>query len=659
MHFFKKVKWVVISLAVLLVSGVGMVYFTEPEFAYIPSKDKVLNGGSIERFTTMSADKKRSFDYWGISISELEASELSKYEQGQEILSAENGAVNINEDLLNLGRESFYSETYGNEVFLTDIMGLVDGPLTIKNVSKAVLNLNGKGTTNLRVQLAESIKIGNKTYKKGDYIDTGLDVPKGSYSPLGMPIAFSDGRIKAGVSCAACHATVDRETKMVIEGAPNADLNAGLLLAMATNSAAYFTHSDIKSLEGYLKEDSLKVEDTNGKIQSLPDPVAFEKAVDEIFAQWAPGNFDSTIDMENNPSQIPDSFTLGDHPYGWSGFAMAGPFNGLSTFSNNVHAQNTDSTSQAEVSEALFGIDKEVYLGTLLQNAADPTYRFNPKQTKKPSEFFAKIDPTPSAPGVNELVKTPQFPKVSLIAPDGLIASSPGFGVNEQNNAMSAWQNTLVPPKSKTTISMETLDRGREVFKKAGCISCHAGGAGTNNQVISAKVIGTEPSRAKAFKKTEKIFGNSYVQSPDTPVPVPEDANILKVPTDYLDRKDIKLAYAHGDSPGGYKVKGLVGLYWTAPYLHDGGVAVGPNGKTDIGVSATLLKGIPADPKNSLKALVDKKLREKVVKANKASKQLQQNHTVGSGHNYWVDETTGFTKEDQEALVQYLMLFSE
>jgi hypothetical protein len=96
--------------------------------------------------------------------------------------------------------------------------------------------------------------------------------------------------------------------------------------------------------------------------------------------------------MENNPSQIPDSFTLGDHPYGWSGFAMAGPFNGLSTFSSNVHAQNTDSTSEAEVSTALFGIDKEVYLGTLLQNAADPKYRFNPKQTKKPSEFFAKIE---------------------------------------------------------------------------------------------------------------------------------------------------------------------------------------------------------------------------------------------------------------------------
>src|SRR5690606_28687421 len=106
-------------------------------------------------------------------------------------------------------------------------------------------------------------------------------------------------------------------------------------------------------------------------------------------------------------------FTLGDHPYGWSGFAAVGPFKGLSTFSQNVHAQNSDSLSQADASKALFGIDKEMYLGIILQNAANPKYRYDPSTGQKPSAFFASVDPTPDAPGVNELVSSPDSPKLS------------------------------------------------------------------------------------------------------------------------------------------------------------------------------------------------------------------------------------------------------
>lgn len=100
----------------------------------------------------------------------------------------------------------FYAETFGNEVFLTDILGIVDGPFTIPNLMKAIVELGGKGTTNLRVELAKEVTIGGKTYKKGDKIDTGIDVPKGAYAPLGMPVKFSEGRLKVGITCAACHA---------------------------------------------------------------------------------------------------------------------------------------------------------------------------------------------------------------------------------------------------------------------------------------------------------------------------------------------------------------------------------------------------------------------------------------------------------------------
>jgi hypothetical protein len=644
-------KWILISVLIVFLAGFITVYFVEPEYAYIPPNDKVLSKSGLPDFQK----GHRTFDIWGHTIPGRITNERMMKKEGRSKLSPSNGAVAVDQAVLELGREAFYAESFGNEVFLTDIMGIVNGPFTIPNIAKAILELKGQGTTNLRVKLAETVSIGEHTYKKGTKIDTGIDVAKGAYVPLGMPVKLSEGRVKVGLTCIACHATVDRDTGMVIEGAPNSDLNAGMLLALATNSTAYFTHAEISAMTDYMKDMKRKIIASDGSSATLPDADVLEKKVDEIFASWPPGNFDSTIDIKSNPSQIPDSFTLGDHPYGWSGQNGAGPFKGLSAFSNNVHAQNSDSLSQADASPALFGIDKEVYLGTILQNAANPKYRFDPNLGMKPSEFFASVDPTPGAPGVNEMIPSPTYPKVSLVAPDGMFVGSPGFRTWEQINAMSAWQNTVFPPRSKIETDEETNKLGKEVFIRAGCISCHAGDTFTNNKIISANVIGTEPSRAKAFKKTEKIFADAKLYSFDTPVPLPGVSNILGVPTGHLDPEQIKLALAHGNSPGGYKVPSLIGLYWTAPYLHDGGVAVGHDAQTQLGVAGTLLKGIQPDPANSLIALVDRELRAKVIRANQAQKGLQQVHVQGIGHEYWVDESTGFTKEEQEAMVLYLL----
>ncbi|GIP34722.1 hypothetical protein J2TS4_39320 [Paenibacillus sp. J2TS4] len=639
-----------IGLPILILgAGCALLLWWEPEYAYVPPASKVVNPPSIK--ARMMGESGQEYDLWGQSIMKQETDSM---QAGSPFLSSENGAIPIDEALLKLGRKALYKETFGNEVFLTDIVGIVDGPLTIRNMAKAIMKLKGQGTSNLRVELAEDATIGDKVYKKGDKVDTGIDVPKGAYAPLGMPVKFSQGRLKVGISCMACHATVDRETKQVIEGAPNSDLNAGLVLALATNSSAYFTHTDVDNVAKFIKDLNRTVPTSDNRTAPLPDPAALEKAVDENLVKWPPGNFDSTIDMTSNPSQIPDSFTKGGHPYGWSGFAAAGPFHGLSAFSNNVHAQNSDSLAQVEASPELFGLDKEVYLATLLQNSANPKFRYDPRSGLKPSEFFAKVDPTPGAPGVNEMIKPPSFPNLSLMAPDGLYISSRGFKVGEQVNGMAAYQNTLVPPDRKEKTNAEVLELGRTVFQRAQCISCHAGEAFTNNRVISSAIIGTEPSRAKALKKTEKLFGPTTMFTPDTPVPVPRDAKVLEVPTGHLDPEQMKLAFAWGDSPGGYKVKGLIGLRWTAPYLHDGGVAVGPD-LTQVGIPGTFLQGVEPDPANSLRALIDKDLRQQVIVANEQSQALKEVHVAGIGHEHWVDSTTGFTKEQQDALIQYLL----
>ncbi|MEH7334613.1 electron transport protein [Neobacillus drentensis] len=629
---------------------------SEPVYAFIPSKDQIVQP---EKVASQKDEDQPAFDLWGRTFSRKEAHDLLKTAKGRELLSPKNGAVKIDQALLHLGKKSFYEETFGNEVFLTDILGAFNGPLTIENFQKAVKGLNGKGTTNLQVELAETVTIGRKTYKKGTKVDTGFDVAKGSNEVLGLPMVRSEGRLKVGLSCAACHATVDPINKKVIEGVVNTDANFGLLLALGTNTTAYFARTEIASLKDYIRNLDKTVVTSEGKKEPLPDPKALEEAVDDSVIKWPKGNFDITSDFISNPTQIPDSFTLGDHPYSWSGFAMAGPFKGLSALNNAVHAQGSDLTTIADASRALLGIDKEVYLGTQLQNSANRKYRFVPNKGLKPSEFFAQVDPTPEAPGVSKAITLPTYPRSSLVSPNGLIVSSPGTNVGEQNNAMSAFQNTFVPPKAPIKITDGERRLGQQVFSRGSCITCHAGSFYTNNKIIPVEKIGTEPSRAIGLRKAGEFLTEPLIYSPDTPVPVPKYALVLKVPTGGFDPNQIKLAFGIGKTKGGYKVPSLIGLYWSSPYLHDGGVAVGANAKNQLGIAGTLNKGVLPDPYNSLRALVDKNLRSQVVKVNESTESLRKSNVTGQGHEYWVDGSTGFSQQEQDALIKYLLTLKQ
>jgi len=601
------------------------------EYAYTPPTEKIVNPNS-SFLRTLEQPKT-----------------LGKRNQHGEVLDEH--LISIDQDFLDQGRQNLYQETFGNEYFFSDLMGVLDGPINLKNFSKALLKLKGQGTSNLQIELEEQVTIGGRVFQKGEKIDTGIDVAKGSLVPLGYKIKYAEGKVKMGLTCMACHATVDRQG-MVIEGAPNTDLNVGVLLAMAPNSAAFFTHTDIKHLENYLSETSNVITSSENKKITLPDIQKFEEAVDRSLLKWPKGHIDTSIDMVNNPGQIPDAFTFGDFPYGWSGFAAVGPFEGLSVFTNNVNAQNTDPLSQIEVSQELFGIDKELYIATILQNAANKKFRYDPGSGLKPSEFLEKVDPTPGVPGLTELIKMPTFPKANYFAPIGLFSSSPGFKAGEQVYAMSAYQHTIRPPK-KENLDYALVQEGERVFQQAQCMTCHSGAAFTNHKIIPVSEIGTEPSRAKSFQLTKKIMGPNLMYDPNTPVPLPEETTILPLTLNLMTKKELDLAFAH-DSLGGYKVKGLIGLGWSPPYLHDGGVAVGLDREKEIGIPGTLAKGIHPDPRNSLRAILDRRLREKVIQAN-VSAGLNEIHITGEGHEFWVDEQAGFSKREQDALIEYLL----
>jgi len=641
-------RWVRGLLLVVVVLGIlaSIVYVIEPEYAYLPPLTKVLNP---ER-----GNQDQAFDVWGHGITQAEATRLLQTTEGQALLSPQHGAVAITDALLTLGRVSFYRETFGNEVFLSEIMGILDGPLTSWRMAKALWKLGGRGTTNLQLPLEEDVTIGGATFPKGTVLNTGLDVVPGSYLPLGLKVKLQGGRLVVGITCALCHATLDPHTMQVVEGGMNSDFNGGLVLALATNSAAYLGHASVASLDAYTTDPQRTVTRSDGTIARLPDTRALEDAVDAGLLQWPPGTFDATTDLVGNPTKINNTFTLGHHPYAWTGIFAAGPFQGLAAITSHVHAIGSDGLSQAASSAFLMDLDPEVYLGTLLQNAAQRRYRYVPTPGQTPSAFFARVDPTPGAPGVNQIVRLPTFPHTSLISEVGLAGSAPGYRFMEQNNALAAFQNTLIPPPAPLPTTQATVTRGRAVFAQAGCAQCHAEPDLTNHRVIPVSEIGTDPSRAAALKTTEAHYVPPVLYTFDTPVPIPPEARPVAVPTAQLDSQQIQLAFAYGGTPGGYKVPSLIGVYWSAPYLHDGGVAVGPNAQTQCGVPGTLLQGIPPDPVNSLRALIDRALRQQVIAANATAPSLLAMHVQGTGHEFWVDAETGFTPADQETLIQYV-----
>ncbi len=358
-------------------------------------------------------------------------------------------------------------------------------------------------------------------------------------------------------------------------------------------------------------------------------------------ASWPPGSFDSSADRVTNPTSIPSSFSAYGEPYSWSGREMLGPFGGLSSLNNNVHAANSDTTQLAAASPWLFGLDPETYLGIVLRGAPEGPLRYDPLGPRRPSETLHAADPTPASPGINDYAVLPTYPATNYMTDNGLFASVPGEPANYANNAMSAFQNLLRPPKTATDPT--TVAAGRAVFERAGCGACHAGPALTNHKVIPAAEIGTEPTRAKAGAKMEARQSPPAMFATDTPFPLPADPKLVNLPIPGERLPQVLLAWGQGGTEGGYKVPNLVGLAWTAPYLHDSGVAVGRKAETELGIPGTLDKGNAPDAANSLRALVDRQIRAHVVAANAASEKARTARVTGRGHDYWVDGEAGFS----------------
>jgi hypothetical protein len=98
----------------------------------------------------------------------------------------------------------------------------------------------------------------------------------------------------------------------------------------------------------------------------LPDPQKFEAAFDDAVLAVPAGNFESSPDKISNTTQIPSVFTFKTGPYLFDGQFAVGPFGGLSAITNAVHSSELNLVAASQLSQQTIGIDREVYLGTMV-----------------------------------------------------------------------------------------------------------------------------------------------------------------------------------------------------------------------------------------------------------------------------------------------------
>ncbi|MBD2440133.1 di-heme oxidoredictase family protein [Nostoc sp. FACHB-110] len=644
------------------------------------------------------------YDYFGKLLSPRQAAYLVKQKRlnpRDPVSYQKIGAVEITDELIKQGEDIYFNRKIGDNFGLQAVFGLAQGLSTIlPEIQTAVVQLNGQPTTNLQITLQKNLTLGSRTFHIGDVINTGLKVEKGSKFPLGL---LPDEKTQTiGISCAVCHASVSNEGKR-LAGVPNGELAIPLFIALAPNSSAAFARLNtqldpnnplnLNPLNPQYQGNGKTIIDSEGNLVELPDPQKLEDAFDDAVLDVPFGHFESSPDGIDDTTQIPSGFTLGNHPYTADGGFAVGSFNGLSVFNSAVHSSEINLLAAAQLSEKTLGIDSEVYIGTFLQNAADPRFRLPDGEPIKPSEWlrqqqqqlgipFAELEDQISAPDAGN------YPNLnpSLATFNGLffspntnkagdIASGKFFFAA---NAMSAFQNSLVPPANRSQENWKALKngsvrRGAKVFQQANCATCHIPPFFTDNKIHPVEEIGTNSARAKSRLGLNKLLVEPKLYSYDTTVPVSANATVLDVPTEGISATPTTLPT--GILPkGGYKTTTLRGLYFSPPYLHDGGVAVrqgslkvfgdgrfqviDPKG---LGLTGTLSQGLPADSASSLRALLDRRLREQVVSANKKNPALspQRSNLDGTGHEFYVDYQSGFSSQQQTDLINFLLALDD
>jgi len=582
-----------------------------------------------------------------------------------------------------------------------------------------------------------------------------LDPSRFSNGPNGVGSLPGGGKFRVGVSCALCHYSLDidwdgkpdlksAKPEEPTEESPylpqdawavgNQDIHLGWIFALASNDIAGFENSGIpeKTNPRDAKEWASKILETYRR-----DPEVIAREVNRGLIMFPRGFADDTPDGLHNPLQFPSLYTHLNWPFNSDGVML-----NASDRNNNVWTTGLDLTQLValcsdrggKAAKILFWEEQGLYSAITAEQYADiilsrsPAVMHNPEMRKNLVEDILGVsdgvpgllnpDATVLIKGVpgaipKDILESPmnagrirlpeQFgddgkergPMVGLLGTR--VVTSPAirtyydvaeieqrYGLDGDEfvtEAVSLMLDWVQPPPNTSTLlenarSAGLIERGYELFKSEGCAQCHAGPYFTDNLIVPRKEIGTSEARAKA---TELLQALAPPYDPQTGKA--SSGGILGI-----------IANLFGGKKPGYKTATLRYVWGSAPYLHDGGVAVAlkPEAGTP-GDDVKALLGRPDEDKIygigqilvrregepetylhqnaalSLQALLLKSEREKVIAANQekvypvpgstdrialASMQIQ-----GVGHDYWIDDQPG--GEQITALIAFLLALDD
>lgn len=409
------------------------------------------------------------------------------------------------------GRSVFRFETFGNERFWSDTLGLAEGLARLKITPNALLAVGVQLDGDKLPSDFRRSDVGNGPYTDPRATRRLLD----ANAVIGL-VARGE---RIGVTCALCHSRADGRigdgVGRRLDGLPNAHLKVGALIAWGDRSRAYLPFLNLVGLG------------RGPRVEAAADPrgdpsatTRLERDVDAALRAWPAGQSDVVPDGVGNPTDIMPVFNLVDvGPYNWDGF-----FQEAADAHNHFFSVVLDPTTLVAATGTPFlSMGAPVAWEGTLRGAYEA--------------LLSAIDPAMAKPRVTA-------------ARSGAV----GFRVNgEDLAALHAYLARLLPPPT-AGVDEQTLDAGRRVFRAAGCNECHLESPKTTGAIVPLGELATGSAPKRIDLAT--VFGGVLQDDPDS---------------GYDDRLIVMNAeWRRGKK--GYKVPQLVGVALTAPYLHDGSV---------------------------------------------------------------------------------------
>jgi hypothetical protein len=322
------------------------------------------------------------------------------------------------EQLIDQGRHIFRYDTYGDEAFWTDQLGMQQSVKSLPPATALALGLKVDSEA-LPPALVEAIKHG-----KVNLNDPAVTVQLVKQNAvLGVVGTFNNNTLtKVGFTCALCHSTVDNSIApgigKRIDGLANRDLNVGAIVATAPN-----LNPVVNLLRLAPQDASITAQDVRSVLNS-----------------WGPGKFDAELFLDGkafNPMQTTNGVVTGTNV---SGATLLPNARGLS--GHNLHTW-TGGWGTVTYWNAFVAVNEMHGVGTFFDERLDDATQF----------------PIAAAAHMGHVSVDPDSDKVT-----GKLA------------ALHFYQLALPPvqPRPGVDFDVAAATRGDALFSgKANCNSCH------------------------------------------------------------------------------------------------------------------------------------------------------------------------------------------